>query len=110
MSLFGDPGSNQVMSKMLPKLPLQWTRESVSLGTQTFPAAENFPALIYPNPLNPAKYVVLNTGLTISDREYNGDYGMPQWGDYAIVKAREGSDVPDLVLAGLFTETWQLPK
>ncbi len=108
--LFGDPGSNRLLSRMLLKLPLQWTRESVSLGTQTFPAAENFPALIYPNPLNPAKYVVLNTGLTIIDREYNGDYGMPQWGDYAIVKAKEGSDVPDVVLAGLFTETWQVPK
>ena len=62
--------------------------------------------MIYPNPLNPAKYVVLNTGLTIADREYNGDYGMPQWGDYAIVKVKEGADVPDLVTAGMFDERW----
>lgn len=106
--LFGDPGSNRVMVKMLSKLPLQWTKDTVSLGGQSFPAKENFPALIYPNPLNPAKYVVWNTGLTIADREYNGDYGMPQWGDYAIVKVKEGADVPDLVTAGLFDENWRL--
>jgi Putative esterase len=106
--LFGDPGSNRVMAKMMAKLPVQWTKETVTLGGQDFPAKENFPALIYPNPLNPAKYVVVNTGLTIADREYNGDYGMPQWGDYAIVKVKEGADVPDLVTAGLFDENWRL--
>jgi hypothetical protein len=82
----------------------------VTLGSEAFPAADHFPALIYPNPLSPSKYLVLNTGLTIVDREYNGDYGMPQWGDYAIVKANPGSDVPDLVQAGLFNEMWQVAK
>jgi len=106
--LFGDPGSNRVMAKLIGKLPVKWTKETVSLGGQSLPAGENFPAMIYPNPLNPSKYVVLNTGLTIVDREYNGDYGMPQWGDYALVKVKEGVDVPDLVAAGLFDENWQL--
>jgi hypothetical protein len=35
---------------------------------------------------------------------------MPQWGDYAVVKVKAGSDVPDLETAGLFDENWQLPK
>ncbi|HVW84532.1 MAG TPA: hypothetical protein VHB50_07615 [Bryobacteraceae bacterium] len=108
--LFGDPGSNKWIAKMNGKLPVKWTKQSVSIGDQSFPANENFPAMIYPNPLHPSKYVVLNTGLTIIDREYNGDYGMPQWGDYAIVKAKEGSDVPDLDVAGLFDENWQVRK
>jgi pimeloyl-ACP methyl ester carboxylesterase len=108
--LFGDPGSNLLMAKLLAKLPVKWTKEAVLLGGQSYPASESFPAMIYPNPLNPSKYVVLNSGLTIVEREYNGDYGMPQWGDYAIVKVKEGSDVPDLVTAGLFDENWQLGK
>ena len=107
--LFGDPGSNRWIAKTLTRLPVKWTRETVSLAGKSLPAAENFPALIYPNPLNPAKYVVLNTGLTIRDREYNGDYGMPQWGDYALVKVKPGADVPDLVTAGLFDEEWRIP-
>jgi len=108
--LFGDPGSNKWIAKVSGKLPVKWTKETVTLGEQSFPANENFPALIYPNPLNPAKYVVLNTGLTIVDRDYNGDYGMPRWGDYAIVKAKAGSEVPDLQTAGLFDENWRLQK
>ena len=108
--LFGDPGSNRWIAKMNGKLPVQWTKDKVTLAGQTYPASESFPALIYPNPLNTAKYVVLNTGLTITEREYNGDYGMPQWGDYAIVKVKPGSDVPDMQTAGLFDEAWQLPK
>jgi hypothetical protein len=94
--LFGDSGSNRLIAKFQGKLPLQWTRETVVLGGQTYPAKEHFPAMIYPNPLSPTKYVVLNTGLTITDREYNGDYGLPQWGDYAIVKVRDGANVPGL--------------
>jgi hypothetical protein len=106
--LFGDPGSNKWIARLNGRLPVKWTKETVTLGSQSFPASENFPALIYPNPLHPSKYVVLNTGLTISDRDYNGDYGMPQWGDYAIVKVKEGLEVPDLIVAGLFNENWQL--
>jgi hypothetical protein len=108
--LFGDPGSNKWIARLNGKLPFTWTKQSVKLGGQTFAANENFPAMIYPNPLNPAKYVVLNTGLTIEDRGYNGDYGTPLWGDYAIVKVKPGAPVPDLVTAGLFNENWQLPK
>ncbi len=108
--LFGDPGSNRWIAKLNGRLPFAWTRESVTLGGQTFPAGESYPALIYPNPLNPGKYVVLNTGLTIDDRGYNGDYGTPLWGDYAIVKVKPGAAVPDLVTAGLFDERWQLPE
>ncbi len=108
--LFGDPGSNKWIAKLNGKLPMKWTRDTVAIGAESFPASESFPALIYPNPLNPAKYVVLNTGLTIEDRGYNGDYGTPLWGDYAIVKVKAGSEVPDLRTAGLFDENWKLAK
>ena len=108
--LFGDPGSNKWIGELNGKLPFTWTRESVTLGKQSFPSQDCFPALIYPNPLNPSKYVVLNTGLTIEDRGYNGDYGTPLWGDYAIVKVKPSAQVPDLLTAGLFDENWQLPK
>src|SRR5262249_5685275 len=108
--LFGDPGSNRWIAKLNGKLPVKWTRETVSLDGQTFPAKEAYPAMIYPNPLHPTKYVVLNTGLTIDDRGYNGDYGTPLWGDYAIVKVRAREAVPEMLTAGLFGESWRLTK
>ena len=108
--LFGDPGSNKWIAKMNGKLPVKWTKETVTMSGQTFPSSENYPALIYPNPLNPSKYVVLNTGLTIEDRGYNGDYGTPLWGDYAIVKVKAGAEVPEMVTAGLFDEKWKFAE
>jgi len=104
--LFGDPGSNQWIAKLAGKLPVKWTRESITMSGKQYPAAENFPAMIYPNPLNPQRYVVLNTGMTFEERGYRGDYGMPMLGDYALLKANN-SDMPEVVTAGLFNELWQ---
>jgi hypothetical protein len=108
--LFGDPGSNLWIAKVKDQLPVNWTEQRVTLAGQSFSANDCFPALIYPNPLNPKKYVVLNTGLTIEDRGYNGDYGTPLWGDYAIVKVKPGEAVPEMLTAGLFDEQWKLPQ
>jgi hypothetical protein len=112
--LFGDPGSNRMMARVLAqtkgRLPVKWSRSSVTLAGQSYAAGEIYPALVYPNPLNPKKYVVLNTGLTIAEREYNGDYGMPQWGDWALVKVNPSAELPDLVTAGFFDDSWKIAK
>ncbi len=103
--LFGDPGSNRWIAKVSGKLPIHWTRESLTLGDKKY-SAENFPAMIYPNPLNPRRYVVLNSGMTFEERGYRGDYGMPMLGDYAVLKPN-GTDSPEVVTAGLFDEHWK---
>ncbi len=108
--LFGDPGSNLWIAKMNGKLPFKWTRQTVTLGKETFPANEHFPAMIHPTPLHLSKYVVLNTDLAIDDCCYNGDYGTPLWGDYAIVRVKPDAAVPEMITAGLFDENWRLVK
>ena len=106
--LFGDPGSNRWIAKTQGKTPLRWTRQQVSLGAQRYSAADHLPALVYPNPLAPQRYVVINSGMTIEDREYRGEYGMPRLGDYAILRVKAQEEWPEVVTAGLFSETWQL--
>jgi pimeloyl-ACP methyl ester carboxylesterase len=106
--LFGDPGSNLWISRVLGGLPLKWTRESVSVAGESFPAADHFPVLVYPNPLHPSKYVVLNSGFTFEASEYATEYQMPRLGDYAVMKVREGEDWPDTALAGIFDERWRI--
>jgi hypothetical protein len=110
VALFGDPGSNKWIAKVKSKLPIRWTREEVAAGTQTFPAAAHIPALVYPNPLNAGRYVVINSGLTIDEREYHSDYSMPRLGDLAILKVETGSEAPTVAFATLFDEQWRLPK
>ncbi len=104
--LFGDPGSNRWIAKVSSKLPIRWTRDTLTFGDKSYSAAENFPAMIYPNPLNPRRYVVLNTGMTFDESGYRGDYGMPSLGDYAVLKANDAG-APDVVTAGLFDEHWR---
>jgi pimeloyl-ACP methyl ester carboxylesterase len=106
--LFGDPGSNRWIAKMLARLPLKWTKETITIGDKTFPAGEHLPVLAYPNPLNPSKYVVLNTGVTISDQDYNGDYAMPRFGDIAVLKTKDPAEPPEIAWAALFDESWRL--
>jgi hypothetical protein len=108
--LFGDPGSNRWIAKLNGKLPpLRWTKETVALGGKSFPAAESVPALIYPNPLSPNHYVVINSGLTAAWADWAGDFPTPRYGDFGIFKVQQGSDDPEAVYTGLFDESWKLP-
>jgi pimeloyl-ACP methyl ester carboxylesterase len=107
--LFGDPGSNRWIAKLNGKLPVGWTREAITLGSKSFRAAEALPAFIYPNPLNPARYVVINSGLTGEWADWAGDFSTPQYGDFALLRAN-GKDIPDVAYAGIFDEFWKLPE
>jgi hypothetical protein len=109
--LFGDPGSNRLIARVNGKLPFRWTRETITLSDRSSPSAENVPLMIYPNPLNPSRYVILNSGLTVLDREYPAsDYLTPLYGDFAILKIKDAAAPPEVQCAGLFDEFWKLPK
>jgi hypothetical protein len=105
--LFGDPGSNRWIAKLNGKLPLHWTRETVSLGSRSYPAAGSVPAMIYPNPLSTDHYVVINSGLTAAWADWAGDFPTPRYGDFAIFTVKDGSDDPDAAYSGLFDEYWK---
>lgn len=104
--LFGDPGSNQWIAKLDGKLPLRWNQQGVTLGAQRFGAGEVLPAMIYPNPLNPKKYVVLNSGITALWEDWAGDFATPQYGDFALLRVSD-KEVPDVAYAGIFDESWK---
>ena len=98
--LWGDPKSNAILAKIIDRLPLQeFTDGKVTV-------------MIYPNPLNPKKYVVLNSGFTF--REYdqlNNARQVPKLPDWAVldttspVTPRAAGKV---LRAGFFDEQWQL--
>lgn len=107
--LFGDPGSNRWLGKLARWLPVAWSRDRLVVGRKSFDAAGHLAAFVYPNPANPSRYVVVNSGLTIDEREYQSDYSMPKLGDFAVVKVQAGAEVPEVAAAGLFDEQWQWP-
>jgi dienelactone hydrolase len=101
--LFGDPGSNKILAQIIDKLPIKWTKDAIELNGKTYVAAEHVPALIYPNPLNSKRYVVINTGMTAHERGGGSSYG-----DYAILKVSK-APAAQVVESGIFDENWKLP-
>jgi hypothetical protein len=106
--LFGDPGSNQWIAKLNGKLPLHWTKETVALGSKSFPAAETLPAMIYPDPMHANHYVVINSGLTADWKDWAGDFPTPRYGDFAMFQVKQGSDDPEALYDGTFDESWKV--
>jgi len=110
--LWGDPGSNKILARIADRLPVKWTAEGVVVGSQKYAGA--VPILIYPNPLNPKKYVVLNSGFTFREFDYlNNARQIPKLPDWAVVDVSGGSNerYPGKVLtAGFFDEEWKLGK
>ncbi len=91
--LFGDGGSNSLMGRVLPGIPVRG-----KAGDGQILAA------IYPNPLNASKYVVLNSGHTFSDKEFRATNALlyPRLGDWAVLDASG-----ELITVGFFDENWR---
>jgi hypothetical protein len=100
--LWGDPKSNAILAKIADKLPLK------EFGDTTVTAC------IFPNPLNPKKYVVLNSGFTFREYDYlNNARQVSKLPDYAVidVSTPANSRWPGkIVRAGFFDEQWKLQK
>ncbi len=103
--LFGDPWSNSVIARVIGKLPIKWTKQEITLAGRTVDASTHVPVLIYPNPLNPNRYVVINSGHTFSDSDWRGTNAnlYPHVGDYAFV----GIEGHEIAHSGFFDERWK---
>lgn len=113
--LFGDPASNPLIAKVVGKLPITWTKDKLVVNDVEYDPKTHVPVLIYPNPLNPFKYVVINSGHTFHEADLKGTNALlyPRLGDWAVLKPTPTEKDPaaaEVVAAGLFDEFWQLPK
>ena len=112
--LFGDPGSNSLIARVLPRLPIQWTADSLKMDGRSYPSATHLPAMIYPSPLSPGNYVVLNSGHTFHEADFKSTNRMlyPRLGDFAVLQVSPGETDPasaKVITAGLFDESWNWP-
>ena len=109
--LWGDPGSNKLMARVIDKLPLRWSAREVKVGDQAFAGSQLYPVMAYPNPLNPSRYVVLNSGFTFREYDYlNNARQIPKLPDWAVVDAATPADgrFPGKITgAGFFDESWR---
>ncbi|HWY75677.1 MAG TPA: prolyl oligopeptidase family serine peptidase [Verrucomicrobiae bacterium] len=104
--LWGDPYSNRLIGRITRELPIHWNRTGIDYSGHRFANQEFVPVLIYPNPLNPKHYVVINSGFTFVDAAPTSNaLQVPELPDFTIVDIAKRS----IVDAGFFDEDWKVP-
>ncbi len=110
--LWGDPSSNAILRRIADKLPIVWTDQAIQVGDTTHDAAHHALIAIYPNPLNPERYVVLNSSFTFREYDYlNNARQTPKLPDWAVIDLDTPPDSRHpgkVVAADFFDERWQL--
>lgn len=89
--LFGDPRSNRLLARIARQLPLRWHEKRVQLGKVAFSSAQCVPAFIHPNPLDPTRYIVVNSGFTF-------------WREGSASNAQQTPKLPDFALMDMTAE------
>jgi hypothetical protein len=111
--LWGDPVSNRLLKRIAAKLPIRWTAQGIQVGGRTYDPTAHALVLIYPNPLNPARYVVLNTGFTFPQfAAASNSQQTPKLPDWAVldlsVPLAERTGGKGVAAANFFGERWEL--
>ncbi len=109
--LWGDPQSNKVLARIADRLPVKWTAEGIAFRGAQYDAKTHMPVLIFPNPLNPKKYVVVNSGVTFREADYfTNSRQVPRLPDWAMVDVTTAADTKRpgrIAAAGFFDEGWK---
>lgn len=110
--LWGDPSSNAVLKRIADKLPIAWTSDAIRVGERAFPSDHHALIAIYPNPLNPDRYVVLNSSFTFREYDYlNNARQTPKLPDWAVIDLDTPPDARSpgrVAAADFFDEQWRL--
>lgn len=110
--LFGDMANNVYLKSIAADLPIAWDSDELKIAGREYDSANHAPIMIYPNPKNPEKYVVLNSGFTYREYAYlNNARQVPMLPDWAIVDLRTPPDFINpgkVVAADFFNEQWEV--
>jgi pimeloyl-ACP methyl ester carboxylesterase len=110
--VFGTPETNSLLERFAKQLPIKWQDSKIPVHDNNYRADHHALVMIYPNPLNPTRYVVLNSGFTFREFAYlNNARQIPMLPDWAVIDVSQGADsqLPGKIsAAGFFDEAWQL--
>jgi hypothetical protein len=114
--LYGTPGANSVLERIASQLPIRVENDGVRVGDTLRPGAELGTRFVYPNPLAPGRYVIVQAGPTPA--AVDAGHRLPDFlPDYVVYDARTLRSRPRLlfdkarkpVALGYFDGRWQLP-
>ncbi len=108
--LWGDPWSNQMIAEIVDRLPIKWEKESFEFRGKSYPTANHVPVFVFPNPLSPDRYIVINSGLTFRENhDRTNSQQNPKLPDWAVINLDQDPDgnAPGKVVdSGFFSENW----
>lgn len=111
---FGDFTSNRYLAAVADQLPIGWTKSEINVGDATYDPATHLPAFCFPNPKNPDRYVVVNSGMTF--REFSNVSNsrqiamLPDWVIFDVTATDDGIFPGNVVADGFFDEQWNLQR
>ena len=114
--VWGTPNTNTLMRKILasPSLidVITWDDQVVRIGEQQGPSASSVPVLCFPNPLNPSRYVIVNSGLTFREvHDKTNSLQNPKLPDWAILDIAEPPSIESagrVIAADFFDSQWKV--
>jgi predicted esterase len=114
--VWGTPETNQILMRALSipsgSLPVHWSADEIVVGSDRFASKNHIPVFIYPNPLNPARYLVVNSGPTFREaHDRTNSLQNPKLPDWAIIDVTQPPDARSpgrVVAADFFDERWRL--
>jgi len=112
---FGTPKTNAFISIAVKSwADLKWDAETLDFAGKQLPAASHLPLMIRPNPHNPRKYLVINSGPTFREgHDRTNSLQNPKLPDWALLdlsQAPNGVAAGRVVAADFFGENWKLKK
>ncbi|MFO0953171.1 MAG: prolyl oligopeptidase family serine peptidase [Isosphaeraceae bacterium] len=106
--LWGDADSNAYIKKHLAD---RLGAKELRVADQTYDAENHALIAVLPNPANPSRYVVLNSGFTFREYDYlNNARQVPKLPDWAVIDLRTPPDARypgKVVAADFFDEDWR---
>lgn len=112
--VWGDFRSNRLLGRMADGLPLRWNDRRLELGGRGFPVDNAVPVFIYPNPLNPARYVVVNSGFTFwQEGAASNALQTPKLPDFAVLDITVPAELlpgRGVIWSGFMDEQWRFPR
>ena len=109
--LFGNPETNEVLAGISDTLPIKVVGKDVLIRDRKLSGDSIGYVLIYPNPVNRAKYIAVFSGFTADtincfDRIWPRYKSVPKDVDFGVFEFHPGDDSVRWCLKGLFGTDW----
>lgn len=114
--IFGDPTQNKLLARIIKDLPVSYDAQGFEIGGKKYTGADTGLIMVYPNPLNPRRYILLAPSIFAKCdgvSVYQMGFEMCNLGDWAVLKLTpHWTDTTWAVpqVGGYFNSFWQLPE